>query len=189
MAIHESTPLLTYEDYLHFPEDGQRHEILGGEHFVTAAPFLRHQKLSALLTYYFVAALRSNRVGEIFAAPTDVLLSPHDIVQPDLVYVSSQRVSVAEDKNLQGAPDLVIEILSASTRRLDEGLKLRAYERFGVREYWIFDPEAKTAQVWERTGEVLHRKAQFSAAAGDILMTPLLPGLEIPLAEVFGEEE
>jgi Uma2 family endonuclease len=185
MAIHESAPLLTYEDYLHFPDDGQRHEILGGEHFVTPAPFLQHQRLSFRLSYYIEAALRTNRVGEAFAAPTDVLLSPHDIVQPDLVFISRERIALVREKNIQGAPDLVIEILSASTRRLDEDLKLKAYERCGVAEYWLFDPTGETVRVWERRVGGLHIKAQLSAAAGDALTTPLVPGLEIPLAELF----
>ncbi|HEV8578314.1 MAG TPA: Uma2 family endonuclease [Thermoanaerobaculia bacterium] len=114
-----------------------------------------------------------------------MLLSPHDIVQPDLLFVSNERESILTEANIRGAPDLVIEILSDDTRRLDEVLKLKAYEQFGVREYWIFDPSRNTTQVWERTGEGLRRRALLSAAAGDNMTTALLPSFEIPLQEAF----
>lgn len=185
MAPHDASPKLTYEDYLRIPDDGKRHEIVGGVHFVTAAPFIRHQRLVVRLTSLLDVFVREYRLGEILIAPTDVILSTHDIVQPDLLFISNERSSILTEKNIQGAPDLVIEILSDSTRRLDEVLKRQAYERFGAREYWIFDPRWKTTQVWERTAEGLRRKALLSAAAGDVLTTALLPGLEIPLAEVF----
>ena len=187
MALRDPSPKLTYEDYLRFPNDGKRHEILGGEHFVTAAPFLRHQRLARRLVFRIEAYLLEHPLGELFFAPTDVILSPHDIVQPDLLFVSNERDSILTEANIQGAPDLVIEILSSSSRRLDEVLKRKAYEEFGAREYWIFDPVRKTTQVWERTDEGLRRRALLSATAGDILTTALLPGLEIPLAEVFEE--
>jgi Uma2 family endonuclease len=185
MAPQDSSPKLTYEDYLRIPEDGKRHEIIDGEHYVTAAPFIRHQKIVMRLSILVGGFVQDHGLGEFLGAPTDVVLSDHDIVQPDLLFISNRRSAIVEDKNIQGAPDLVIEILSERNRRLDEVIKRQAYERFGAREYWIFDPRWKTAQVWERSGEDLRRKAQFSAAAGDVLTTPLPPGLEIPLAEIF----
>jgi Uma2 family endonuclease len=185
MALRDPSPKLTYEDYLLFPDDGKRHEIIGGEHFVTAAPFIRHQRLVGRLYFQIEAFLRLHPLGELLFAPTDVILSPHDIVQPDLLFISNDRSSIVTEANIQGAPDLVIEIFSNSSRRLDEILKRRAYEEFGAREYWIFDPKRKTTQVWDRTAEGLRRRALLSAAAGDILKTPLLPGLEIPLEEIF----
>ncbi len=187
MALHDPSPKLTYEDYLLLPDDGKRHEILNGEHYVTAAPFIRHQRIVLRLAFRLEGFLREHPLGELFIAPTDVVLSRHDVVQPDLLFISNERASIIEEKNVQGAPDLVIEILSESTRRLDEVLKRQAYERFGAREYWMFDSHRKTAQVWERTAEGLRRRALLSAAAGDVLTSPLLPGLEIPLAEIFKE--
>lgn len=185
MALHDPSPKLTYEDYILIPNDGKRHEIVDGEHYVTAAPFVRHQRLVVRLTILVGGFIREHRLGELLIAPTDVILSPHDIVQPDLLFISSEKAPILTEKNVQGAPDLVIEILSESTRHLDEVLKRQAYEQFGAREYWIFDPHRKTTRVWERTAEGLRRKALLSAAAGDILTSPLLPGLEIPLAEIF----
>jgi Uma2 family endonuclease len=187
MALHEPARKLTYEDYVLIPEDGKRHEIIGGEHFVTAAPFVRHQDLVVRLTFHLEGFVRRSRLGRLLVAPTDVVLSPHDIFQPDLLFVSNERASIITEKNIQGAPDLVIEILSKDTRRLDEVIKREAYERFGVREYWIFDRYRKAAKVWRWSAGERRREALLSAAAGDVLTTSLLPGFEIPLSEIFEE--
>ena len=187
MALHDlPRKRLTYEDYVLFPDDGRRHEIIDGTHYVTAAPFVRHQRIVVHLTVSLGSFLRQHPLGELLVAPTDILLSPHDIVQPDLFFISRQRAAIVKDANIQGAPDLVIEILSKSTHRLDRIVKRNAYERWGVLEYWMLDPSRKDADVCRRTAEgLLRREALLSAAAGDVLTTPLLPGLEIPLAEVF----
>jgi Uma2 family endonuclease len=174
---------LTYEDYVLIPEDGQRHEILDGEHYVTPAPFIRHQLISGNLHSHLDPFVRRHRLGVVLYAPVDVILSPHDIAQPDLLFISNERKGILTEPNVQGAPDLVIEILSKKTRRRDERLKLERYDRFGVLEYWIVDPERQGAKVYRRDDGRLHLVAELSAA--DVLTTPLLPGLEIPLAEIF----
>jgi Uma2 family endonuclease len=115
----------------------------------------------------------------------DVLLSRYDVVQPDLLFISKERAGIVTEKNVQGAPDLVIEILSESTRRRDEGIKLDLYERAGVLEYWMFNPFHKTAKIYRLTPEGFRLVAELSAEAGDVLTTPLLPGLEMPLSELF----
>jgi Uma2 family endonuclease len=185
MALHDPSPKLTYEDYLLFPEDGRRHEIIDGEHFVTAAPFLRHQRLSWRLGGYFFKFLEEHPLGEFFQAPVDVLLSPHDIVQPDLLFVSAERAHILKKRYVRGAPDLVVEIVSESTRRRDQALKLRRYERFGVREYWLVDPDRGSVTVYRlRDGEFV-RVADLSAVAGDVLTTPILAEFEIRLAALF----
>lgn len=184
MALHDlRRRKLTYEDYLLIPEDGQRHEILDGEHYVTAAPFLRHQRISSRLHNRMGPFIEERGLGEFFAAPVDVVLSLHDIVQPDLLFISNERARIAEEKNVQGAPDLVIEIFSKSTRARDEGLKLERYELLGVTEYWMVDPETRTARIYRRQGERLETATEISAEGA--LSTPLLPGLEIPLSEIF----
>jgi Uma2 family endonuclease len=185
MALHDLARKLTYEDYVLLPEDGKRHEIIDGEHYVSPAPFVSHQKLAFRLTLRVGGFIETNRLGLFFFAPVDVLLSIHDIVQPDLFFISGEKIDIAKEKNVQGAPDLVIEILSKGTRRLDKGPKLEAYERYGVREYWMFDPFRRGVLPWERSGESLRPRPFLSAAAGDVLTTPLLPGFELPLAEIF----
>ncbi len=183
MALHDPTVRLTYEDYVLIPEDGRRHEIIDGEHYVSAAPFVRHQQISHRLTLRLGNFIEEHDLGEFLSAPTDVLLSPHDIVQPDHVFVSKTRAGIVKEKNIQGAPDLLIEILSDSTRRIDEGIKLRRYEHFGVREYWLVDPGRETIRVYRLTGSGFEPAADFST--DETLSTPLLPGLMLPLAKIF----
>ncbi|HWN42400.1 MAG TPA: Uma2 family endonuclease [Thermoanaerobaculia bacterium] len=186
MAIRDTARRkLSYEDYLLFPEDGKRHEILDGEHYVTAAPYPKHQRVLGELHFWLRFFLQDHRLGQVYLAPTDILLSEHDIVQPDLLFICNERLTILKEKNVQGAPDLVVEVLSDSTRRMDEGIKLARYERCGVREYWVVDPARNEARVFRRLGERLRKVADLSAAAGDALTSPLLPGLEIPLAEIF----
>jgi len=183
MALPDSPRRLTYDDYLLFPEDGQRHEVLDGEHYVTPSPFIRHQDISSNLHSVLGPFVRENRLGRIYAAPTDVVLSPHDVAVPDLLFISNERLRILTDRNVQGAPDLVIEIISPSTRRRDEGIKLERYDRLGVMEYWMFYPDRKTTKVYRRDGNRLRLVAELTVE--DILTTPLLPGLEIRLAEIF----
>src|SRR5687768_10987685 len=133
-SAHSSTKL-TYADYVRFPDDRLRHEIIGGAHFVTAAPVTQHQRISRRLLVAFENHLQTHPTGDVFCAPFDVLLSEFDIVVPDLVCLSTERARFLTEKNLQGPPDLVIEILSPSTRRRDQGLKRDLYRRVQVLEY------------------------------------------------------
>ena len=185
MALHDLARKLTYEDYVLIPEDGQRHEIIDGEHYVSPAPSVPHQDLVVELTIRVGGFVKAHRLGRFLVAPTDVLLSIYDVVQPDLFFISSERAAIAQEKNVQGAPDLVIEILSKGTLQLDRGPKLKAYERWGVREYWMFDRFQRGVLPWKRSGRSLRPQPFLSAAAGDVLTSPLLPGFELPLAEIF----
>jgi len=183
MALPDLPHKLTYDDYLLFPEDGQRHEILDGEHYVTASPFFQHQLVSSRLHSRVGPWVEARKLGVLLAAPMDVLLSPHDVAQPDLLFISNERAGIITRANVQGAPDLVVEILSKSTRNRDERLKLERYERFGVREYWLLDPDRRAAWIYRREGGRLCLAAELFM--GDVLTSPLLPGLEIRLAEIF----
>jgi Uma2 family endonuclease len=177
---------MTYDDLLALPDDGLRHELIDGEHYVTPAPNLKHQRVSGNFHYVLRDFLRRHPIGEVYYAPCDVVFSSINVVEPDLLFVSRERAEILTAANIQGAPDLVIEILSPSTRKLDEALKLDLYERFSVREYWLANPVPDTVRIFRRTAEDrLHLAAELSAAAGDVLATPLLPGLEIALAEIF----
>lgn len=176
---------LTYEDYRLFPEDGLRHEIIDGEHDVTPAPFLKHQGVSINISSEMRGFVKKHRLGVVFTAPCDVILAPNSVVQPDIIFVSAARVGILTKANIQGAPDLVVEIISDSTRRKDEVTKRELYERFGVKEYWLFDPEIETARVFRRTQNGLVLLAELSKAAGDRITTELLPGFTLPMAEIF----
>ena len=180
---------LTYEDYLLFPDDGNRHELIDGEHFVTPTPKRKHQAISMNLSGMIWTFLQERPIGRVFTAPFDVILSEFDIVEPDLLFMSRQRMTeIATSPWVRGAPNLVVEIGSESTRKRDETIKKRLYERFGVEEYWIVDPELDTIKVYRRVGDAYERVAELSLEANDVLTTPLLPGLRIPLAKVFEDD-
>ena len=186
MAVRDTARRkLTYEDYVLFPEDGQRHEILDGEHYVMPAPSRSHQRSSRKLCLKLTLFVDEHGLGEVFYAPFDVLLSQYDIAQPDLLFISNERWAILTEANVQGAPDLLIEILSDSTRRLDETLKRDRYERFGVLEYWLVDSVRRTVRVYRCSGAGFGAPLDLSAVAGDLLTTPLLPGLEIRVSEIF----
>jgi Uma2 family endonuclease len=186
MALQDRIRKLTYDDYALLPEDGQRHEIIDGELYMTPSPFIPHQNLSFELSGRFWSYLKFNQLGRALAAPVDVLLSKYDIVQPDLLFISNERAGIiADHKNVKGAPDLLVEILSKSTRKLDEVLKLELYGHSGVLEYWIFNTDQRSVQLYRQKQGKLVLAMTLSAAAGDVLTTSLLPGLELPLAEIF----
>lgn len=183
-----STPLkLTYQDYLHFPEDGNRHELVEGEHVVTPAPNTRHQIVHANLFRILSAFVHAGKLGRLLSAPTDVVLSETDVVQPDLLFVAREHLDRIGEANLRGAPDLVVEIISEATRRRDEVLKRHLYERAGVAEYWMVDPVVEAVKIFRRTADGrFQREAEARLETADTLRSPLFPGLEIPLAEIFG---
>jgi Uma2 family endonuclease len=178
---------LTYDDFVLFPDDGKRHEIIDGEHYVTPSPNVRHQVLVRRLLYDLENYFRSQpQAGEVFIAPLDVLLSPYDIVEPDLFVVTGDQAGILTEKNVQGPPALVVEVLSKSTRKRDAQTKRRLFERTGVREYWLVDPELDTVQVFRPSAEGrLARVVELTAEDGDVLTTPLLPGCQIDLRELF----
>ena len=139
---------LTYEDLVALPDDGMRHELIDGEHFVTPSPALPHQLILGNLHLLIATYVREQRIGVVMLAPFDIVFSRYDVVVPDLIYFTTARFKeVVGDKNAQGPPNLAIEILSPSTRRRDETIKRRLYERTGVAEYWVVDPKLETVKV------------------------------------------
>jgi Uma2 family endonuclease len=178
----------TYEDLLLFPDDGKRHEIIDGEHYVTPSPNTRHQRLVGRLHFAIESSLRAHPgAGQIFVAPFDVILSNWDIVEPDLVFIAGDQGDILTDKNVQGPPALVVEILSRGTRKRDEQIKRRLFDRTGVREYWLADPELDLVNVFRRTADgAFPQVAELSRESGDVLTTPLLAGFELRLEELFG---
>lgn len=177
---------LTYDDFMRFPEDGNRHELIDGEHCVSPSPGIRHQRVSFRLSVLIGSWLDRHSTGHAFAAPFDIILSLFHVVEPDLVYFSNETAAVAlTGLHAKGVPELVVEIVSWTTRARDESAKRRLYERFGVVEYWLVDPETETIRVHRRVGDLFGRPVEFSVAAADVLTTSLLRGLEMPLGRIF----
>ena len=177
----------TYDDFVLFPDDGKRHEIIDGEHYVTPSPNVRHQVLVGRLGFEIELYLRANPgTGHVFLSPLDVVLSHWDVVEPDVLFVAEDQPDILTEKNIQGAPALVVEVLSKSTRKRDAQIKRRLFERTGVREYWLVDPELDAVQVFRPSPEgKLARVVELTAEDGDVLTTPLLPGCQIALRELF----
>jgi len=176
---------LTYDDFLLFPEDGLRHEIIDGEHYVTPSPNPRHQVLVGRLHFEIELFLRAHPgTGQVFLAPLDVLFTKWDVVEPDLLFIAADQDGIVTDKNVQGAPALVVEIASPGTRRRDEQIKRQLFDRGGVREYWIVDPHLNVVRVFRRQADGSFPQAEELSREG-ALTTPLLPGLEVLLADLF----
>ena len=186
MASNASARKLTYDDYLSFPEDGQRHELIDGEHYVSPAPITIHQRLSVRLTFALAGYFDAHPGGEVFHAPCSVKLSHWDAVEPDLFVVLEDQSGIVTEKHVGGAPAIVIEILSPSTRRYDEAIKRAAYDRFGVREYWIVDPANAAVTLHRRgAGGDLRAAPALTRTQADVLTSPLLPGWSLALTALF----
>ncbi len=181
--IHSSQ--LTYEDYLQFPDDGKRHEIIEGDHYMTPAPRTKHQKISVNLATAMASFAKQHKLGLVLTAPCDVVLSDENVVQPDLLFVATARAAIVTEDNIQGAPDLIVEILSESSRKKDEVTKRKLYERFGVQEYWIVDPELEIVKIFKLTQQGYGRASELSKETNDVLTTEFLPGFDCAVSEIF----
>jgi len=175
----------TYEDFLLFPDNGKRHELIDGEHIMSPSPITKHQRVALRLATAFDNFLRKHKLGEIFIAPMDVVLSDFDVVEPDLLFIASEHAEIITEKHIMGVPDLMVEILSPSSRKTDEVVKRRLYERYGVQEYWIVDPELDLVKVYRMEEGKFVRVAEVVLEEGGSLITLLLPTLTIPLLEIF----
>jgi Uma2 family endonuclease len=170
----------TYEDYLRLPDDGKIYQIIRGKLFRMPAPVPYHQIVSGNLYSIIRSYVRAENLGEVFYAPCDVVLSDVDIVQPDIIFISKERDYLIGDKNIRGAPDLVIEIISQRSEYLDRKVKVELYEEYGVKEYWLVDPDRKEVEVLTLTREGYKSMGVFNKS----FSSPLLK-LEVKLSEIF----
>jgi len=178
----------TYGDLAALPDDQLRHELIDGEHFVSPSPNTAHQTICLNLVRALLPHLDRHGSGRLLFAPFDIKLSLFTVLVPDLVYFTAERFArVVNEKHATAAPDLVVEILSPGTRRRDKGRKRAVYDREGVREYWMVDPEARSITVLRRprAGAGLTDVTVVILADGGVLESRLFPGLQIPLREVF----
>lgn len=182
-TVPEGWFALTYDDYLALPTDGRRYQILEGELDVTPAPSTTHQKISMRLAFLLVGHVEEGDLGLVLHAPVDVVLDDESVVQPDIVFVSNERLPIVEESKIAGAPDLVVEILSPATRRVDRGTKSRIYARAGVRWYWIVDPEQRALEEYELVGAGYRLTARLHTP--ETFNPGLFPGLAVPLGRVF----
>ncbi|MGQ9570484.1 MAG: Uma2 family endonuclease [Thermodesulfovibrionales bacterium] len=172
----------TYEDYLKTPE-GERYELIEGELLMTPSPVTKHQRISGKLEFELRKFVTENNLGEVFDAPYDVYFDEENVVQPDILFISKERLNIIGEKNIQGAPDLVIEIISENTAYRDLIQKKKLYAKFGVKEYWIVIPGEELAEVYilKDNTYVLHKTYNKN----DTLGSPFLKNLRIELKDIF----
>ena len=173
----------TYADYLLTPDD-VRYELIDGELMAAPTPIPLHQRISMNFSNLLGPFIKANGLGQLFAAPLDVILSNTNVLQPDLLFVSAARSHIIGDTNIRGAPDWVIEIASPSTEERDRGVKQELYALFGALEYWRAYPLTQTVEALRLENGRLVSVGVFEPGA--TLSTPLLPGLNLDLDEIFG---
>lgn len=174
---------LTYQDYRLLPDDGKRYEIIDGDLYMTPSPVTRHQAIVARFVQLFMNYFETHPIGTVFAAPYDVVLSDTDIVEPDLLVVLKDGAARITEKNVQGPPDVVIEILSPGTAARDRELKRKRYEHFGVREYWLVDPDGNTLEMLQLASGQFRRL--ILATRHDRCTSPLFPDLILDLSRIL----
>lgn len=176
-------PKLTYQDLLEMPDDGKRYELIDGEVYVTPPPTWRHQKIVANLLVAIRSFVGLHDLGEVAVAPMDVVFEPRNYLQPDLLFIRKERLSIVTT-HVEGAPDLAVEVLSASRKKFDRETKLQVYGRFGVRELWYADPESEALEILSLALEGKYRLSQL-ATGDEALAATVLPGIPLTPREVF----
>jgi Uma2 family endonuclease len=176
-------PKLSFEEFRQLPSDGKRYELVHGRVRVTLAPATRHQFVVQNLSGDLGPYVIKNDLGEVLIAPLDVRLSADTALQPDLIFVSNARAGIIQENWIDGAPDLVVEVLSPSTAVYDRATKLQIYAEAGVPEVWLLDSLAKTVEVFRLQGKQYLVEAVL---AGDqVLTSSLFPGWQLPLSKLF----
>ena len=178
-------PVLTYQDYLELPNDGRRYEIVDGELTVTPAPGRRHQGALVRLASELHGHVSALRLGKIYVAPFDVILAETAIVQPDIIFVANDRQSILSDRGVEGAPTLVIEILSSSTARSDRGAKRQLYARYGVPWYWLVDPDRRAIEMYRHAGDAFEEAG--SMLGEELVDRPPFLGLRVGGSALWDE--
>lgn len=177
---------LTYDEYRALPDDGIRYEVIKGTLFMTPAPMSKHQRISRNLEFTIYQHVKKTKQGVVYDAPVDIILANDTVLQPDIVYVRRERAHLISKRGIEGAPDIVIEILSPSTQRVDRTTKMKLYAEFGVQEYWLVDPEVETFEVFTLQGEKYLLSAALSGQ--EIYESSYIEGLKVSLDELFAED-
>ena len=175
----------TYDEYLKL-DDEQRYEIFEGDLSMAPAPDSDHQKSVGDLFVAMKLHVADRGLGEVFVAPLDVVLDDRNVVQPDILFVSKEREGIVQKRGIAGAPDLVVEIISPGSLRRDRHLKLKLYERFRVREYWIVDPANRSVEVLELK-EGRYDLESFAVGTGRVV-SKVISEFELPVETLFSEQ-
>ena len=175
---------LTYEDYLNIPGD-ERWELLGGELVKVESRNTAHQTVTGNLFFHLLTFVKDSGLGRVFVAPYDIILSTHNILQPDVLFIPEEQQSIITTENVKGSPALVVEVISPSSGARDRETKRRIYAQQGVGEYWLVDPFAKTVSVMVLQGEQFREVGAYGPE--DVLTSPALPGLALESRDIFAD--
>ena len=181
MTLAEKKIVFTYEDLLHWENDQKRHELIKGDHFMTPSPSYEHQRIAFKLAVQIELYVQENQLGDVFVAPVDVVLSDYDVLVPDIGFVRAERLTIIADGVVKGAPDLVVEVLSPSSLQRDKSSKFKQYSLYGVKEYWIVDPDKQTIEVHDL--EEQKRIAIFGSRQR--LNSPTFPDINLEMCKIF----
>jgi len=181
--IDVSQNIWTYEDYRELPNDGKTYQVIGGKLFMTPSPSTRHQDICGNLGFIIRNFVKEHDLGKVYNAPIDVVFSSVNVVQPDIVFISKNRLRIIKEKGIFGAPDWIMEIISPSTDKIDVKLKRDLYECFAVKEYWIIYPDDERIEVYLLKEGKYRLKGTFSK--NETLKSEIIQGLEVRLREVF----
>ena len=175
--------VLTYRDYAAIPADGRRYELHDGELSVTAAPAPGHQHVLLELAVALREFVNQHRLGKVFVSPIDCILSDITVVEPDIVYLVSDRLAAVSGRGIEGPPTLAVEILSPSTAHVDRGMKLQLYARYRVPYYWIVDLEARAIEGHQLSGDAYVPTG--GSAGSETVSLPPFANLRLDLATLW----
>ncbi len=182
MAVRHPTIRFKADDIWDTPDDGKRYEVIDGALYVTPPPNWGHQRGLHKLSFHVTRHVYEHQLGEVVQAPIGVVLDDENGIEPDLVYVSRERLGIVTERGVEGVPDLVVEVLSPSTRSRDRGIKLRRYAAAGVPHYWILDPRTRTLEARRLTARGYELTGTYRP--GSIFRPDLFPALAIPIDDL-----
>lgn len=181
MPLAQKKVIFTYQDLQNWEPDNYRHEIIEGEHFMTPSPSTYHQRIVGKLYNILYDHVEQHDLGELFIAPIDVVFHEIDVFVPDLVFVRKENSLIIGEKNIQGAPDLIIEVMSPSSVSRDKEMKYKRYAYYGVKEYWIVDMNKKLVEIYDleenKLVNVIPQKQKLNS--------PMFEDLNLELSRIF----
>ncbi len=176
----------TYEDWLRLPDDGFRYEVLDGELYMVPPSSIRHQRVSFRLAVAMANYVSAHHLGEVLEAPCGVRLPGQPVpVQPDIFFIRNERLHILGREYVEGAPDLVVEVLSPTNRLYDRREKFLAYQEAGVTEYWIVDPRAATIEIFALEEGAFALIGRFGR--DETARSRVLAGFEVVVGDILAE--
>jgi len=187
VLLEEKT--LTVKEFLELDifEDGYFYELLNGEIVKRSSPDTDHQNASSNLTFILQSFVRAKKLGQIFFAPYDVYLDEENMPQPDIIFVAKENKAIIKKGCIEGAPNLVVEILSPGTFKKDRGEKFKLYRASGISEYWIVDPRSQTVEIYVlQNGD--YDLVSYAVEKGEV-ESQVLTALRVEAADIFAEQQ